>query len=65
MKESRKEALVNLPPNLADVALLDIRDVCAAARMSASWLVGPAKFIPELLNVMRGPWTHPVIRTSV
>ena len=29
------------------------------------YVVGPAKFIPELLNVMRGPWTHPVIRTSV
>jgi hypothetical protein len=29
------------------------------------YMVGPAKFIPELLNVMRGPWTHPVIRTSV
>jgi predicted DNA-binding transcriptional regulator AlpA len=24
--------------NLADVAFLDIRDVCAAARMSASWI---------------------------
>ena len=28
-----------LPPtNLADVAFLDISDVCAAARMSASWI---------------------------
>ena len=27
-----------LPANLADVALLDIRDVCAASRMSASWI---------------------------
>ena len=26
-----------LPPDLAEVALLDIRDVCAAVRMSASW----------------------------
>ncbi len=25
-------------PNLADVTFLDIRDVCAAARMSASWI---------------------------
>lgn len=28
----------SLPTNLADVAWLDIRDVCAAARMSASWV---------------------------
>lgn len=27
-----------LPSNLADVALLDIRDVCAVTRMSASWI---------------------------
>ena len=26
-----------LPSDLADVALLDIKDVCAAVRMSASW----------------------------
>lgn len=26
------------PMNLADVAFLDIGDVCAAARMSASWI---------------------------
>ncbi len=26
------------PADLADVAFLDIRDVCAAARMSASWI---------------------------
>jgi prophage regulatory protein len=26
------------PPNLVDVAFLDISDVCAAARMSASWI---------------------------
>jgi prophage regulatory protein len=27
-----------LPVDLADVALLDIKDVCAAVRMSASWV---------------------------
>jgi predicted DNA-binding transcriptional regulator AlpA len=27
-----------MPSNLADVAFLDINDVCAAARMSASWI---------------------------
>lgn len=27
-----------LPPNLAEVAFLDIRDVCMVARMSASWI---------------------------
>lgn len=27
-----------LPTNLAGLAFLDIRDVCAAARMSASWI---------------------------
>ena len=32
-----KPAARPLPADLADVALLDIKDVCAAVRMSASW----------------------------
>ena len=38
MKESRTSAPDELPGSLADVALLDIRDVCAAVRMSPSWV---------------------------
>ncbi len=38
LRTTQTSATPNLPSNLADVALLDIRDVCAAARMSASWI---------------------------
>lgn len=38
IKKTRTGAPAELPGSLADVALLDIRDVCAAARMSASWI---------------------------
>lgn len=34
----KSEAPHHPPTNLADVAFLDISDVCAAARMSASWI---------------------------
>ena len=37
-KISKLKALAQSPALLADVAFLDIRDVCAAARMSASWI---------------------------
>ena len=37
-KTDPKTAARPLPANLADVALLDISDVCAAVRMSASWV---------------------------
>lgn len=33
-----KNAARPLPADLADVALLDIRDVCAVVRMSTSWV---------------------------
>lgn len=35
---SKSRASRRLPANLEDVAFLDIRDVCATARMSASWI---------------------------
>lgn len=35
---SKTQAQRLQPTNLADVAFLDIGDVCAAARMSASWI---------------------------
>ena len=37
-RNSNPSASRQSAPNLADVAFLDIRDVCAAARMSASWI---------------------------
>ena len=37
-KTDPKPAARPLPADLADVALLDISDVCAAVRMSASWV---------------------------
>ena len=44
-----------LPANLADVAFLDIRDVCAAVRMSASWVHEAAR---------TGIFPAPVVRQS-
>ena len=35
---NKPKASRRLPTNLEDVAFLDIRDVCATARMSASWI---------------------------
>lgn len=35
---NKAKASRRLPTNLEDVAFLDIRDVCATARMSASWI---------------------------
>jgi len=35
---SKPKAQHRPPANLADVAFLDISDVCAASRMSASWI---------------------------
>ena len=35
---SRKNLVRPLPRELADVALIDINDVCGAVRMSASWV---------------------------
>ena len=37
-KTNPGRALRPLPADLADVALLDIKDVCAVVRMSASWV---------------------------
>ena len=37
-KTEQKPAARPLPADLADVAFLDISDVCAAVRMSASWV---------------------------
>ena len=46
-----KTAARPLPANLADVALLDISDVCAAVRMSASWVQN---------EVLRGRFPQPI-----
>ena len=37
-KTDQKSTVRPLPGDLAEVALLDIRDVCAAVRISASWV---------------------------
>lgn len=44
-----------LPAELVDVAFLDIRDVCAAVRMSASWVHEAAR---------TGLFPAPVVRQS-
>lgn len=54
-KTDPKPAARPLPADLADVALLDIRDVCAAMRMSASWVHD---------EVRAGRFPAPVIRES-
>ena len=50
-KTDQKPAARPLPADLADVAFLDIGDVCAAVRMSASWVhdeVREGRFPPPL-----------------
>lgn len=65
-KTDPKPAARPLPADLADVALLDISDVCAAVRMSASWVHDEvrARRFPQPLRY--GPrctrWTAASIR---
>jgi predicted DNA-binding transcriptional regulator AlpA len=54
-KTDTQPAARSLPADLAAVAFLDIRDVCAAVRMSASW-------VHDEVRAQRFP--QPVIRQS-
>lgn len=66
-KTDCKPAARPLPGDLAEVAFLDIKDVCAAVRMSASWVYGEVlarRFPAPLRYGLRcARWTSSSVRS--